>query len=272
MLQYFVTVASDGNIVILQKFITNFVIMGRKIQKVEYSLKELVLLRKQQLANNRNAVKRCRANKKKAKSCKPKLRPVRRMSNVCNLISTKLDGLVSFNTQERIEKVKGMFQTVVKYPFNGEGPFIIQCLHEGTFIDWLEIKRGGVDPKGYGVFALQDIEKEMLITLYLGEVYNNKKDYLKSSPGDDYTLCSEVSFNTKWVSNKAKRMFISPDLKGKKWTPGKDEMYLAGHLINSIDGTGKYSNVAFGEAFQIYSLKQIKKGDELLLNYNRQME
>ena len=67
-------------------------------------------------------------------------------------------------------------------------------------------------------------------------------------------------------------MFISPELKNKKWTPGKDKMYLAGHLINSIDGTGKYSNVAFGETFHIYLLKQIKKGDELLLNYNCQIE
>lgn len=49
-------------------------------------------------------------------------------------------------------------------------------------------------------------------------------------------------------------------------------MYLAGHIINSIDGAGKYSNVDFGVAFQIDSLKQIKKVDELLLNYNHQIE
>ena len=65
---------------------------------------------------------------------------------------------------------------------------------------------------------------------------------------------------------------MSPELKNKRWTPGKYKIYLAGHLINSIDGTHKYSNVAFGEAFHIYSLKQIKKGDELLLNYNYQIE
>ena len=33
----------------------------------------------------------------------------------------------------------------------------------------------------------------------------------------------------------------------------------------------KFSNVAFGPSFQIYALKRIKKGTELLLNYNRQM-
>ena len=67
-------------------------------------------------------------------------------------------------------------------------------------------------------------------------------------------------------------MFISTELKNKRWTPGKDKMYLAGRLIISIDGTRKYSNVDFGETFHIYSSKQIKKGDELLLNYNRQIE
>lgn len=73
---------------------------------------------------------------------------------------SKLDGLVPLNTQDRIEKVQAMFRTVVMYPCKEEGPFIIQCFHEGNSIDWLEIKRGGVDPEGYGVFALQDIEKD----------------------------------------------------------------------------------------------------------------
>ena len=57
------------------------------------------------------------------------------------------------------------------YPCKEEGPFIMQFFHEGNSIDWLEIKKGGVDP----VFALQDIEKDNSITLQLGEQYNNKK-------------------------------------------------------------------------------------------------
>ena len=78
-----------------------------------------------------------------------------------------------------------MFRTVMMYPCKEEGPFIIQCFHEGNSIDWLEIKRGGVDPEGYGVFALQDIEKDKNIMLYLGEQYNNNKEYHKSKLGDE---------------------------------------------------------------------------------------
>ena len=73
------------------------------------------------------------------------------------------------------------------------------------------------------------------------------------------------------LKRKVKKTYVSPDLCNKRWTPVNDKMYLAAHLINSTDGTGKYSNVAFGESFQIYSLKQIKKGTELLLNYNREI-
>ena len=175
------------------------------------------------------------------------------------------------NTESRIEKVKGMFQTVAAFPPKAHGPFLVQCLHEGTCINWLEIKRGGVDPKGYGVFALQDIDKNMIITLYLGEVYNGTKEYHKCSKGNEYTLCSDVTYNSNWIEKKGSKTCVSPDLRNKRWSPVNDEMYLAAHLINSTDGTGKYSNVAFGESFQIYLLKQIKKGDELLLNYNREI-
>ena len=70
------------------------------------------------------------------------------------------------------------------------------------------------------------------------------------------------------LKKKGSKTYVSPDLRNKRWSAVNDKMYLAAHLINSTDGTGKYSNVAFGESFQIYSLKQIKKGTELLLNYN----
>ena len=175
------------------------------------------------------------------------------------------------NTETRIEKVKAMSQTVVMYPSNAQGPFIVQCLHEGNYINWLEIKRGGVDPKGYGVFALQDIDKDMIITLYLGDVYNGTKDYHKCTKGDEYTLCSHVTYNSNWIEKKGSKTYVSPALRNKRWSAVNDDMYLAAHLINSTDGTGKYSNVAFGESFHIYSLKQIKKGTELLLNYNREI-
>ena len=84
-------------------------------------------------------------------------------------------------------------------------------------------------------------------------------------------MCSDVTYNSNWVEKKGSKMYVSPDLRNKRWSAVNDNMYLAAHLINSTDGTGKYSNVALGESFQIYALKDIKKGTELLLNYNRQI-
>ena len=246
--------------------------MLRKIKEINESPAELLLLRKRQLEAGRNRTRKSRANAKKKKCTpKPNLRAACRLSSVSYEISSKLDRLIPFNTENRIQKAKDMFETVSAFPPKAQGPFILQCLHEGHSIKWLEIKRGGVDPKGYGVFALQDIDKGMIITLYLGEVYNGTKEYHKCSKGDEYTLCSDVTYNTNWVERKGSKTYVSPALRNKRWSAVNDDMYLAAHLINSTDGTSKYCNVAFGESFQIYALKDIKKGTELLLNYNREI-
>ena len=63
---------------------------------------------------------------------------------------------------------------------------------------------------------------------------------------------------------------MTPEIKGKKWMGNVDEMYLGGHLINTFDGiTKKSANVSFDFFFGIYSVKSIKRGDELLTLYNR---
>ena len=246
--------------------------MGRKIQKINQSHEELRLEKKRRLEKGRNATRKYRANAKKKKSNpKPTLRSVCRLSSVSYEVSSKLDKLIPLDTETRIEKVKDMFEPGSAFPPKAQGPYILYYLHEGASIKWLEIKKGGVDPKGYGVFAMQDIDKDRIISLYLGKEYNQTKEYHKCSKGDEYTLCSDVTYRKDWVEKKGSKTYVSPALRNKRWSPANDEMYLAAHLINSTDGTGKYSNVAFGESFQIYALKQIKKGTELLLNYNRQM-
>ena len=59
-----------------------------------------------------------------------------------------------------------MFRSVMMYPCsNKEGPFIIQRFHKENWVDWSEMKRGGVDLEGYGVITLQNIDKDMHITL-----------------------------------------------------------------------------------------------------------
>ena len=64
-------------------------------------------------------------------------------------------------------------------------------------------------------------------------------------------------------------MSVVPKMKRKKWKPEVDDMYIGGHLINDFHRTHKKSaNVAFSYFFQIYSIQEIKAGDELLVNYN----
>ena len=244
--------------------------MGRKIQNINQSHEELLLEKKRRLEAGRNRTRMHRANAKKQKSNpKPTLRSYCRLSSVSYEVSSKLDKLVPLNTENRIQKAKDIFEPGSAFPPNP--PYILYFLHEGASIKWLEIKKGGVDPKGYGVFAMQNIDKDMIISLYLGKEYNGEKEYQKCSKGDEYTLCSDVTYRKDWVEKKGSKTYVSPALRNKRWSAANDDMYLAAHLINSTDGTGKYCNVAFGESFQIYALKDIKKGTELLLNYNRQI-
>ena len=65
-------------------------------------------------------------------------------------------------------------------------------------------------------------------------------------------------------------MYIVPQLKIKTWTDNVDEIYIRGHLVNEFQGTHKKTlNVAFSYYFHIYSVQNIKVGDELLINYNK---
>ena len=73
-------------------------------------MKELLLQRERKLEQLRYNIRRCRENKKRKKSIrKPQLRPKRRIANVCNLISNKLEDLVPLSTEDRILKANEMF-------------------------------------------------------------------------------------------------------------------------------------------------------------------
>ena len=84
--------------------------MGRKIKEINESPAELLLLRKRRLESGRNRTRKYRANKKKRKCTpKPNLRVACRLSRVSYEISSKLDRLIPFNTENRIQKAKDMF-------------------------------------------------------------------------------------------------------------------------------------------------------------------
>ena len=82
--------------------------MKRKRAKVSKSVrvpyKELLVKEKLRLEWNRNRVRSCRDNKKKKKLIpKRVLRSIKRISNVCNLISDKTNGFLPLSTLERIK-------------------------------------------------------------------------------------------------------------------------------------------------------------------------
>ena len=75
----------------------------------------------------------------------------------------------------------------------GEGPCIIQFQHNNCWIDWLEVKKPSADTNGFGLFPMQDIEPNKIITLYLGKQYHSVEETDKSKVGDTYTLLSHVT-------------------------------------------------------------------------------
>ena len=133
------------------------------------------------------------------------------------------------------------------------------------------VKKPSADQYGFGLFAMQDIEPNKIITLYLGEQYHSVEEKDKSKVGDTYTLLSHVTFDDRnsWNKNKKRKMFVAPHLKDNKWQGNVDEIYIGAHLINEFQNSKKKSaNAIIGDFFEISSVQKIKRGEEILVNYN----
>ena len=143
--------------------------------------------------------------------------------------------------------------------------YIIQMQHNNRSIDWLKVV------KRFGLFAMQDISENKLITLYLGDLFTTEHEKNKVVGNEKYTLMSHVTYSKYkgWSQNKKKAMYVVPKLKKKTWKDNVDEIYIRGHLINEFQNTHKKTaNVAFCYFIHINSMQEIKAGDELLVNYN----
>ena len=104
----------------------------------------------------------------------PSLRSNPRQIHYDTLVSNKLEEIMDYNTADRVESVKNCFRTVMPYNSKvGKGPYIIQFFYNNCWFDWLEVRKPSLDPKGYGLFALQDIKAQHRISLYLGEQYED---------------------------------------------------------------------------------------------------
>ena len=107
----------------------------------------------------------------------------------------------------------------------------------------MEVKKPSADPNGFGLFAMQDIEPNKIITLYLGEQYHSVEEKDKSKVGDTYTLLAHVTFDDRngWNKNRKRKMFVAPHLKDNKWQGNVDEIYIGAHLINEFQNSKKKS-------------------------------
>ena len=241
-------------------------------------LKQIELQNENKRKAHKLAVQKWRGKKKQQKKealeKESKLRSIPRMTYVDDLIGNDIERIGKMNMGDRIVEVGEKFRITKSYDCtNNAGPFIIQYKHnEHCWIDWLEVKKPSSDPYGYGLFALQDIRPWKFVSLYLGNQYNSIEDHDNARDDNIYTLLSHVAHNgKKWIMNRKKTVYVVPEIKGKKWVGNVDKVYLGGHLINTFDRVNKKSaNVAFDYYFGVYSLKPIKRGDELLVLYNRE--
>jgi hypothetical protein len=108
---------------------------------------------------------------------------------------------------------------------------------------WLTMKASTIKYGGFGVFAAHSFVESEFVTCYL--------DVLDLEPQD--------------VTYTFKKINAAPELPRGELK----EDYWFGHRINH--GSGDKVNVKVNQSYVIFSCKKIKSGEELFLDYNRQL-
>ena len=124
---------------------------------------------------------------------------------------------------------------------------------------WITIKKSGVpcnsDDKseGYGLFAERKFYEGDIISIYLGE-------YVKDVPINDYALDQIL------VGGEKRRLQVAGGF------PAYKVMYLGAHMANDSNWELKKNinpyNVSFNPTLGLEVIAEIKKGDELFVDYN----
>ena len=112
-------------------------------------------------------------------------------------------------------------------------------------------------------------------SFYLGIQYDDVNSMKKGTKDKTYVFQTFVKHDPKvgkWKQTKKNPIYVAPKTKSDRWAGGVDDMYLGAHLINTNEGPKRRRyNVAIGDFFEIYSLKSIKRGEELIMAYNRKV-
>ena len=81
------------------------------------------------------------------------------------------NNVINLRLEEIIEMIKAKFRSIIPYTTNNKAlrkNCIISFNVDNVWLDWLEVKNGGLDSNGFGLFALQNIAKDMMLTVFIG--------------------------------------------------------------------------------------------------------
>jgi len=117
---------------------------------------------------------------------------------------------------------------------NDELKITLIVIFENRLMRWLSMSKSTITGAGFGVFAEKPLKKNEFITVYLGKKV-------------DYTPCG-------WPPIRLR-------------VKGIHEEYWLGHRINH--GSGPKANVRIKSNLVIIALRDIEIGEELFVDYNR---
>ena len=178
------------------------------------------------------------------------------------------ENVIKSEIENRSEIMNERIRSITPYSCNKKKKksdivIIISFKCNENWIDWLEVKREGSDPDGFGLFALKNIREGMMFSVYDGI----KKDV--KPVGHQYA----VQYNLK---KESEPKYLLVDVSGKtgKWIPFKDEIYCGGHMINNAQQQNdrKKPNAWLDDELGITAKRDIKAGEEILINYNYDSE
>ena len=208
-------------------------------------------------------------DKKKIKQPSANTRTAPKITMIDHIIDDFLrENVIKSKIENRSEIMNERIRSVIPYSCKKKkGKFdnviIISFKYNDNWIDWLEVKREGSDPDGFGLFACQYIREGMMFSVYDGI----KKDV--KPVGHQYA----VQYNLK---KESEPKYLLVDVSGKtgKWIPCKDEIYCGGHMINNAQQNNdrKSPNAWLDNELGITAKRDIKAGEEILMNYNYDSE
>lgn len=120
--------------------------------------------------------------------------------------------------------------------------------------NYIEIRRSNIPNAGFGVFATQNIPCGRALGYYRGEIVTpeeHERRYAKKGYGEYSLLANDID-------NPTEKVYID----------GKHH-YNWVSRVNASKGTGKKPNIQWDAYGHVTALRNIKKGEELLLNYGR---